>query len=40
MKVAVMGSRNLKVSNLQNYLPKDTEELVSVGARGIDTCVK
>lgn len=40
MKVAVIGSRNLKVSNLQNYLPKDTKELVSVGARGIDTCVK
>ena len=38
MKVAVIGSRNLSVLNLENYLPGDTTEIVSGGARGIDTC--
>ena len=40
MRVAVIGSRNLTVSNLEKYLPKDTTEIVSGGARGIDTCAK
>ncbi|MGN1112523.1 MAG: DNA-processing protein DprA [Acutalibacteraceae bacterium] len=40
MRVAVIGSRNLTVSNLENYLPKDTTEIISGGARGIDTCAK
>lgn len=37
MKVAVIGSRGLKVDNLEDYLPEETDELVSGGARGIDT---
>ena len=37
MKVAVIGSRNLKINNLDSYLPNDTTEIVSGGAKGIDT---
>ena len=40
MKVAVIGSRGLHVDHLEDYLPKDTTEIVSGGARGIDTCAK
>ena len=36
MKVAVIGSRNLTVSNLGTYLPEGTTEIVSGGAKGID----
>ncbi len=37
MKVAVIGSRNLHVRNLADYLPEETTELVSGGAKGIDS---
>lgn len=40
MKVAVIGSRNLKVGSLEKYLPESVTELVSGGARGIDSCAK
>ncbi len=40
MKVAVIGSRSLTVKHLENYLPNGTTEIVSGGARGIDTCAK
>lgn len=40
MKVAIIGSRNLTVDNLQDYIPPETEEIVSGGARGIDSCAK
>lgn len=40
MKVAVIGSRNLIVKDLKKYLPKDTTEIVSGGAKGIDTCAR
>lgn len=40
MKVAIIGSRNLKVNNIGEYLPKDVTEIVSGGAKGIDTCAK
>lgn len=40
MKVAVIGSRNLTVRNLEKYLPESVTELVSGGARGIDSCAK
>ena len=36
MKVAIVGSRNLHVENLEKNLPKNTTEIVSGGARGID----
>lgn len=40
MKLAVIGSRNLNIVNLSEYLPKDVTEIVSGGARGIDTCAR
>ena len=40
MKVAVIGSRGLQVDNLGKYLPKDTTEIVSGGARGVDTSAR
>ncbi|MBR6740684.1 MAG: DUF2493 domain-containing protein [Clostridia bacterium] len=38
MKVAVIGSRNIIVPNLAEYLPEDCDEIVSGGARGVDSC--
>ena len=40
MKVAIIGSRGLQVNDLGKYLPQGTTEIVSGGARGIDTCVR
>lgn len=38
MKIAVIGSRNLHVENIGEYLPDDVTEIISGGAKGIDTC--
>ena len=40
MKVAVIGSRGLVVENLEDYLPSETTEIVSGGARGVDACAR
>lgn len=40
MKTAVIGSRGLCVSDIGKYLPEGTDEIVSGGAAGIDTCAK
>lgn len=40
MKVAVVGSRGLKIDNLDEFLPPETTEIVSGGARGVDSCAK
>ena len=40
MKVAVIGSRGLLVERLEDYLPEGVTEIVSGGARGVDTCAK
>ncbi len=40
MKIAIVGSRNLKVNNLRKYLPKNVTEIVSGGAKGVDTSAK
>lgn len=40
MKVAVIGSRGLTVKDLGQYLPENVTEIVSGGARGIDTCAR
>ena len=40
MIVAVIGSRSLTVNNLGKYLPESTTEIVSGGARGVDSCAK
>ena len=40
MKMAVIGSRNLRMDDLGKYLPEGVTEIVSGGARGIDTCAR
>ena len=40
MKVAVVGSRSLIIENIESYLPKNVSELVSGGAKGIDSTIK
>ena len=40
MIYAVIGSRNLKINNLDKYIPSNATEIVSGGAKGIDTCAK
>ena len=36
MKVAVIGSRGMSVEHLEDYIPKDTTEIISGGAQGVD----
>ena len=38
MKLAVIGSRTITIESLSEYLPDDVTEIVSGGAKGIDTC--
>ena len=38
MKVAVVGSRSLWVDRLEEFLPPQTTEIVTGGARGVDSC--
>lgn len=40
MKVAVIGSKRLTVTNLEIYLPPHTDEIVSGGGCGIDACAR
>ncbi len=40
MKVAIIGSRNLGVIGLENFLPENVTEIVSDGAKGVDTCAR
>ena len=40
MKVAVIGSRGLDIDMVQLYIPAATTEIVSGGAKGVDTMVK
>lgn len=40
MKVAVIGSRSLNIDNIGKYLPEGVTEIVSGGAKGIDSCVR
>lgn len=40
MRVAVVGSRTLSPQNIQDYLPPETAELVSGGARGVDQAAR
>lgn len=37
MKLAIIGSRCLRVNDLIKYVPKETSEIVSGGAKGIDS---
>ena len=40
MRVAVIGSRGIVVSDLGKYLPPETMEIVSGGAKGVDTSAR
>ena len=40
MIVAIIGSRDLWVEDFEKYLPDGVEEIVSGGARGIDTAAR
>lgn len=40
MKVAVIGSRTVHSIPLEDYLPAETTELVSGGAKGVDQCAE
>lgn len=40
MKVAIIGSRGLELSDFSPYLPAETDEIVSGGAYGIDRCAR
>lgn len=40
MKLAIIGSRNLLKIEIKKYIPKETTEIVSGGARGVDTLAK
>ena len=40
MKVAVIGSRGLCVNCLDDYMPTGVTEIISGGAKGIDSCAK
>ena len=40
MIVAIIGSRDLWVADFENYLPEGVSEIVSGGARGIDTAAR
>lgn len=38
MRVAVVGSRNVLINDLEMYLPLDTTEIITGGAKGVDNC--
>ena len=40
MKLAIIGSRSLTITNLEDYIPQNTVEIISGGAKGIDSCAK
>ncbi len=40
MKVAIIGSRGINQVDLKRYLPESVSEIVSGGAKGVDTIAK
>ncbi|MBR5826823.1 MAG: hypothetical protein IKY78_07035 [Clostridia bacterium] len=40
MKVAIIGSRTISIENIEDYIPQGTTEIVSGGAKGVDSCAK
>ena len=40
MKIAIIGSRNINIEDLGKYLPENVTEIVSGGAKGVDTCAR
>ena len=40
MKLAIVGSRNITEFDIAQYIPKGVTEIVSGGAKGVDTLAK
>lgn len=40
MKIAIIGSRNITSLELSEYVPENVTEIVSGGAKGVDTLAK
>ena len=40
MKLAIIGSRGVIAKNMEQYIPKNVTEIVSGGAKGVDTCAR
>ena len=40
IKVAIVGSRGITFYQFERYLPESTSEILSGGAKGIDTCAR
>jgi len=40
MKIAIIGSRNLVINDFEKYIPDSVTEIVSGGAKGIDSCIE
>ena len=40
MKLAIIGSRSLTNVDIRKYLPEGVTEIVSGGAKGVDTCAE
>ena len=38
MKLAIVGSRGIRIENLEEFIPEGIDEIVSGGAKGIDEC--
>ena len=36
MKIAIIGSRGLHITDMNEYLPDDVNEIISGGAKGVD----
>ena len=40
MRVAIVGSRGITVDNIAAYLPENTQEIISGGAKGVDSSAR
>lgn len=40
MKIAIIGSRTLKIDDFEKYIPEGAEEIVFGGAKGVDLCAR
>ena len=40
MRLAIIGSRELVLENIDEYIPVGVTEIVSGGAKGIDECAR
>ena len=40
MKIAIIGSRSINIDEIGKYLPENISEIVSGGAKGVDTAAR